>query len=513
MSNLETREFEARADVEERTITGIAVPYGESANIGGDYVERFAPGAIRSIDDVKIFYGHEHDNLPIGKVISGRETDAGYEITAKLTSGVQRADETLALMRDGVLNKFSVGFIPVESRREGQTITRDLITLREISVVAFPAYSGATINEVREETEATAEVIDELQEKESTSMSDNIELDVRTALDEVAELRRVVEAGLTVATPTVAVEKFRSQGEFAKALVAGDEDAKMLARAATTSSDTVALPGFLGYVDTLIANNRPTVSAFSRAALPSSGLTVEYAAISSNTIAVGEQDPENEALSFGNLAIDTVSAAVKTYGGYTSFSRQTIERSSVPFLNAAFTALSVAYATATNAALVAKLAGLTWTGKVFDADGGTAASLIEGIANGASYIQAATGLSPEFIIAAPDAYVKIMTVAGSDGRPVINVDGAGINNVGAGNIPGLRGQILGLPIIVDPALATGTVYMANSAAVQTLESAGSPVRLTDGDITTLTDSVSVYGYAAITVPFEGAIVKLDVTAA
>jgi HK97 family phage prohead protease len=512
MSNLETREFEARADIEERTITGLAVPYGETANIGGDYVERFAPGAIRSIDDVKIFYGHAHDDLPIGKVISGRETDAGYEITAKLTAGVQRADETLALMRDSVLNKFSVGFIPVNSTKDGQTITRNEIDLKEISVVAFPAYSGATINEVREEAEASAEDLDELNEKESTPMSDNIELDVRTALDEVAELRRVVEAGLTVATPTVAVEKFRSQGEFAKALVAGDEDAKMLARTATTSSDTVALPGFLGYVDKLIANNRPTVSAFSRAALPASGLTVEYAAISSNTIAVGEQDPENEALAFGNLAIDTVSAAVKTYGGYTSFSRQTIERSSVPFLNAAFTALSVAYATATNAALVAKLASLTWTGKVFDCDGGTAASLIEGIANGASYIQAQTGLAPEFIIAAPDAYVKIMTVAGGDGRPVINVDGAGVNNVGSGNIPGLRGQVLGLPIIVDPALATGVVYMANSAAVQTLESAGSPVRLTDGDITTLTDSISVYGYAAVTIPFEGAIVKLDVTA-
>lgn len=513
MSNMEIREFEARADVEERTITGIAVPYNETANIGGDYVERFVPGAIRSIEDVKIFYGHEHDNLPIGKVISGRETDAGYEITAKLTTGVQRADETLALMRDGVLNRFSVGFIPVESDRDGQTITRKLVDLKEVSVVAYPAFSGATINEVREETEATADVTNDPLEKESTPMSDNIELDVRTALDEVAELRRVVEAGLTVATPTTAVEKFRSQGEFAKALVSGDEDAKTLARAATTSADTVALPGWLGYVDTLIANNRPTVSAFSRAALPASGLTVEYAAISANTIAVGEQSPENEALSFGNLAIDAVSADVKTYGGYTSFSRQTIERSSVPFLNAAFSALSIAYASATNAALVAKLAGLTWTGKVFDADGGTAASLIEGIANGASYIQAATGLSPEFILAAPDAYVKIMTVAGSDGRPVINVDGAGINNVGAGNIPGLRGQILGLPIIVDPALAVGTVYMANSAAVQTLESAGSPVRLSDGDITTLTDSVSVYGYAAITVPFEGAIVKLDVTAA
>jgi HK97 family phage prohead protease len=507
MSEIEIRSVEMRLDaVEERTITGLAVPYGQDANIGGQYVERFAPGAVDNIDDVKIFYGHNHDSLPIGKVIAGRETEAGFEITARLTAGVQAADETLALMRDGVLNKFSVGFIPLESEREGSTVTRTKVSLKEVSVVPFPAYSGAEIQEVREEIQEPTI------EQESDTMSENIEMDVRSVQDEVAELRRVVEAGLTIHTPAVEAPKFRSQGEFAKALVAGDEDAKMLARTATTSADTVALPGFLGYVDTLIANNRPTASAFSRAALPQSGLTVEYAAISSNTIAVGLQDPENEALSFGNLAIDAVSADVKTYGGYTSFSRQTIERSSVPFLNAAFSALSVAYATATNAAVVAKLAALDFNGKEFDADGGTAASLITGVANGAAYIQAHSGLSPEFILAAPDAYVKIMTVAGSDGRPVVNVDAAGVNNIGSANIPGLRGSLLGLPVIVDPALATGVVYMANSQAVQVLESAGSPVRLTDGDITTLTDSISVYGYAAITVPFEGAIVKLDVTA-
>jgi len=507
MSELETRSVEMRLDaVEERTITGLAVPYGQDANIGGQYIERFAPGAVDNVDDVKIFYGHNHDSLPIGKVIAGRETEAGFEITARLTAGVQAADETLALMRDGVLNKFSVGFIALESEREGSTVTRTKVSLKEVSVVPFPAYSGAEIQEVREEIQ------EPIIQQESDTMSENIELDVRSVQDEVAELRRVVEAGLTINTPAVEAPKFRSQGEFAKALVMGDEDAKMLARTATTSADTVALPGFLGYVDTLIANNRPTASAFSRAALPASGLTVEYAAISSNTIAVGEQSPENEALSFGNLAIDAVSADVKTYGGYTSFSRQTIERSSVPFLNAAFTALSVAYASATNAAVVAKLAALDFNGKEFDADGGTAASLITGIANGAAYIQGHTGLSPEFLLVAPDAYVKIMTVVGSDARPVINVDGAGVNNIGSANIPGLRGSVLGLPVIVDPALATGVAYLANSQAVQLLESAGSPVRLTDGDITTLTDSISVYGYAAITVPFEGAIVKLDVTA-
>jgi HK97 family phage prohead protease len=508
MSNIETRDFRGVVDTDQRTITGLAVPYGQEIAIANNTYERFAPGAIQSIEDVKLFWNHEE---PIGKVIDGRETDAGFEITAYI-SETPRGEEVLTLLRDGVLNKFSVGFIPVENERDGNVVVRTLVDLKETSVVPFPAYSGANISEVREEVEID-EIAEPLIEQESEPMSENIELDVRTALDEVAELRRVVEAGMTVETAPAAELKFRSQGEFVKALASGDADAKELAiRTASTSADTVALPGWLGYIDNLIVNNRPTVSAFSRAALPAAGLTVEYAQVSSNTLAVGVQDPENEALSFGNLSIDTTSANVITYGGYTSFSRQTIERSSVNYLDTAFRALTIQYAKATNAALVAKLAGLTWTGKVFDADGGTAASLIEGVANGAAYIQAQTGLTPEFIIAAPDAYVKIVTVAGSDGRPVVLADGAGVNNVGSSNVAGLRGSLLGLPIIVDPALATGVVYMANSAAVQTLESAGSPVRLTAGDVTTLTDDISVYGYAAFTVPFEGAIVKLDVTA-
>ena len=508
MSNIETRDFRGVVDTDQRTITGLAVPYGQEIAIANNTYERFAPNAITTIEDVKLFWNHDE---PIGKVVEGRETDEGFEITAYI-SETPRGEEVLTLLRDGVLNKFSVGFIPVENERDGNTVVRTLVDLKEVSVVPFPAYSGANISEVREEVEID-EIEEPLIEQESEPMSENIELDVRTALDEVAELRRVVEAGMTVATAPAADTKFRSQGEFVKALASGDADAKELAvRAASTSADTVALPGWLGYIDNLIVNNRPTVSAFSRGALPSAGLTVEYAQVSTNTLAVGVQDPENEALSFGNLSIDTTSANVVTYGGYTSFSRQTIERSSVNYLDTAFRALTIQYAKATNAALVAKLAALTWTNKIFDADGGTAASLIEGVANGAAYIQAQTGLTPEFIIAAPDAYVKIVTVAGSDGRPVVLADGAGVNNVGSSNVAGLRGSLLGLPIIVDPALATGVVYMANSAAVQTLESAGSPVRLTSGDITTLTDDISVYGYAAFTVPFEGAIVKLDVTA-
>ena len=507
MSELEIREFSASADIEERTVTGLAVPYGESASIGGAYQERFQAGAIDSVEDVKLFYGHEE---PIGKVVEGRDTEAGFEIMARI-SDTPRGNEVLTLLRDGVLNKFSVGFLPLEQEQEGSTITRTKVSLKEVSVVPFPAFAGANITEVREEQAEEAELI-ETPNQERGSMSENMELEVRTVQDEVAELRRVVEAGLTQETAAAPYAEIRSQGDFAKKMLNGDDAAIELARAASTSADTVALPGFVGQINNLIDNNRPALSVFSRAALPAAGLTVEYASVTANTIAVAAQAAENDALSFGNLTIANTSAAVKTYGGYTSFSKQTIERSTVNYLDTVFRALTLAYANASNAAFVAHVEGLTYTGKVFDISAGTSAAIVGGIADGATYIFEQTGLRPEAIVASPEAYKFLMSVVDTSGRPVVLTDGAGNNNIGSANIPGLSGQLLGLPVIVDPAMTANKCYMANSAAIQTFESAGAPVRLTDGDITTLTDSVSVYGYMAITTPFAGAIVELDTVA-
>lgn len=507
MSKLEIREFTALADVEERTVTGLAVPYGESANIGGAYQERFQAGAIDSVDDVKLFYGHEE---PIGKVVEGRDTESGFEILAKI-SDTPRGNEVLTLLRDGVLNKFSVGFLPLEQEQEGSTITRTKVSLKEVSVVPFPAFEGANITEVREEQPEEAVEI-ETPNQERGSMSENMELEVRTVQDEVAELRRVVEAGLTQETAAAPYAEIRSQGDFAKKMLVGDEGAVELARAASDSSDTVALPGFVGQINNLIDNNRPALNVFSRAALPAAGLTVEYASVTANTIAVDAQSAENAALSFGNLTIANTSANVVTYGGYTSFSKQTIERSTVNYLDTVFRALTLAYANASNAALVSHVEGLTYTGKVFDISAGTSAAIVGGIADGATYIFEQTGLRPEAIVASPEAYKFLVSVVDTTGRPVVLQDGAGTNNIGSANIPGLSGSLLGLPVIVDPAMTANKCYMANSAAIQTFESAGAPVRLTDGDITTLTDSVSVYGYMAITTPFAGAIVELDTVA-
>lgn len=347
-------------------------------------------------------------------------------------------------------------------------------------------------------------------------MSENIELDVRTVQDEVAELRRVVEAGITPSAPVApGYTMFRSVGEYAKGLANGDANAVELFRASTTAN-TYNLPGWVGFINNLIDLNRPSWNVWSKGVLPASGLTVDYAKVTTNTIAVGNQATQNTAISNGDLTIASASAAVKTYAGETDLSRQLVERSTVPFLDTAFQALAIAYANATNAAAVAAIAALDMTGKIMDADGGTAKSILEGITDGAKYIKVNSGLNPEFLLVDPVAYKYLVSVADTAGRPLVRVDGGQPTgeSIGSANPGMLMGSIFGLPVIVDTTLSSGTAFLANSQALQVFESAGAPVRLVD-DISgqsTLTNSYAVYGYAAITVPFEGAIVKLDVTA-
>lgn len=509
MSEMITREFQARLDtLEERTIVGLAVPYGQEIELMGNMKERFEPGAIDGVEDVKLFYGHEE---PIGKVIEGRDTPEGYEIVARI-SDTPRGNEVYTLLQDDVLNRFSVGFFPVVDRKEGQTIVRELVDLKEVSVVPFPAFEGAKITEVRSEAEAEAEPADETPiETESETMSENIELDVRSVQDEVAELRRVIESGKAVEMATPATHKFRSQGEYAKGLLSGDEDAKALARAASTSADAAILPPFVGYLDTLINNNRPTLSAFNRGALPASGLAVEYIQIDTNTLDVDLQNPENTALAFGNMSFEVLSADVKTYGGYTSFSRQYVERATINTLDQVFQGLTIAYANASNKVVVDAISALNYAGKTFQANT-NASTVAKGIAEGSAYIFENTGLRPNVIVAGTTAYVNLVSIGATDGRLNFGTTGDNFNMVGNANIPGLSGSLFGLPIVVDPQLNDVYCFLANSAAVTSWESAGAPVRLTSGDITTLEDSVSVYGYMAVAVQRPGAIVSLDTVA-
>lgn len=140
-----------------RVIEGIAVPYGVKQRIHAYLDETFARGAfdhqLRAAHRVR--FARDHYRL-IGKAVELREDAAGLW-GAWRVSATEAGDETLTLVRDGVLTELSVGFRERQNRRldDGtipgykhiERVTADLV---EVSVVFEGAYGeAATIAGVR----------------------------------------------------------------------------------------------------------------------------------------------------------------------------------------------------------------------------------------------------------------------------------------------------------------------------------------------------------------------------
>lgn len=507
MTNMEIRSMEVRAvDTETRTITGLAVPYGQVTNVG-DFQEKFERGAFGDdVTDVKLFYGHEN---PIGLVTKGRDTEQGYEIEARI-SKTAKGDEVYELLRDGVLNKFSVGFIPVEDRDEDGVVVRTKVNLKEVSVVPFPAYDGAQILAVRNDDASTNSEapLTENSNKEQSKMTEinyavatDVE-DLRSSIDELT--RRVDASGDT----DVAAPQFRSGGDFLKAVVADDPQARAYTGAVLADSHTSN--DWKNDLLKIVDRGRPVVNLFSRGPLGDHGMTIEYPRIGGITGDVAKQVAEGDDLAYMELSITTASAPVNTYGAYSQLSRQVIERSDVSYLSAVLEAQAASYAKVTNGvARSAMVAATPQTGTSFTLSSATADKFLDAVVDGVNKIDLnGQGTQADFILVSQDVFAKMASVASTGfAFDVNNSNGATLGSV---NVRGLSGTLAGLPIVVETGLAAKSFYVASSNAVTTWEDSRSPIRLDDENVVNLTKVYSIYGYLAVGVTNANGLVKATV---
>lgn len=137
-----------KVDVEARTVSGLAVPYGE---VTSDWRQiAFAAGSIevpQPLSRVKAILNHY--GALLGVASSTTDTTAG--LYAKLAvAKTQAGDEALALADAGALDGLSVGVdiheYQVDTDTEVTTVTR--ATLREISLTPFPAFDSARVDSV-----------------------------------------------------------------------------------------------------------------------------------------------------------------------------------------------------------------------------------------------------------------------------------------------------------------------------------------------------------------------------
>ena len=496
MNEMITRSFEIRAtDAELRTVEGLAVPYNDTIDIGGGWSERFEKGAIDLNANVKLFRDHEDI---IGVVTEMTESDEGLMIKAKISETVL-GNETLNLVKDGAIRSFSVGFIPVTDVKKDKTIIRTKVNLKEVSLVAFPAYDKAEVLSVREETN-----------QEEISM-ENTTPDYTSAIEEVRnhaeELERRLDVIASEKSPSISAPQFRSYGQYVKAVASGDLDAYRTFTGAD-SADTIMKNAWVSDTVRILNAGRPTYSVFSSGALPPDGMNVEYPKINTNTIDVANQAAEGDTLAYGKLTLTSATAPIKTYGGYTDMSRQVVERSSINYVDTAFRAMVAKYASVTNAAMRQQLITDAALFNQSALGAWTATEIIDSLAEAAVKVNADTGLPLEFILVSSDVFRLMAKTVDTMDRPILSNTGATVNTYGNINPVGLTGNVLGLPIVVDPSLAALSFYAGNSAAITTYESAGAPFRLNDEEITNLTNSFSVYGYLGIAVTDPKALCKI-----
>jgi len=368
--------------------------------------------------------------------------------------------------------------------------------------VDFPAYENASVTEVREIKEETNNM--------ETTTTPDYSSEIAEVRNHAEELERRLEVLSADKTEAPTAPKFRSYGEYVKSVATGEDNGLVLARAfADTSSvmaDSILKNAWVNETIRILDAGRPTYNVFSSAPLPADGMTIEYPLLNSDTSEIDEQAAEGDALTFGKIDLTSATANIKTYGGYTAMTRQLIERSSVAYVDAAFRAMAAAYAKKTNNVVKAYVSALSGT-STSSVAAWSADAIIEMLADSATKVNNETGKALEFILCSSDVFKQLAKQVDGVARPIAAATNV-VNGFGSINPVGLTGNILGLPIVVDPSLANGTLLTGASSAITTYESAGAPFRLNDGDITNLTQQFSVYGYLAVAGHDPKALVKV-----
>ncbi len=511
------------------TLEGVAVPFNQRYALFSDYAEIIDPDCdFGSRKTVKV--SREHGDL-IGKLTDMRREGDGLHIVAKLAD-TESGREAAELVREGVYDGFSIGFRPVENRvidsDDGVTeVHRRAIDLFEVAVTGIPAYPAAEITGQRSQTTTTNN-----NESEAPSMgNDNEQRDVNERLEAFGEelrgIKATVASGIQTTAPAELGGAFRSAGDYLKAL--SDErnadhaaaiDLMSQTRDQIVTGDTGNTVAWIADDLRLIEQRRKVTNILTRDTLPATGMSMEYNVVSEDTTAVDKQASEGAALMFGKVKFGTKTADINTYGGYTTLSRQVIDRSTTPMLNTALKALNNAYAKATenavrtylydliksqrdatqnpnNITAPAALNAMTpdqWAGLILDA---------AEVMDDRNAAMTRLGVSKDVAL----ALIKLK----DSGNRFMDISGKGSDTIGAFDLTGVVGDLMRVPVYLLPKAPTGTAAFIDPAAVTVWESGG-PTQLSNTDPVNIVDNYSVYGYMAVAATFTDGLLPVKFAA-
>ena len=135
------------AEAASRTITGVAVPYGETANLGGTVYTFTAGSLTQARQRTPLLLGHDR-NRPIGVLVDLVDTPGGALARFSVDAGAE-GDLALAQAASGSRGGLSIGAEIVDGTTGADgVVTVTAASLLEVSLVSIPAFAGADVMQV-----------------------------------------------------------------------------------------------------------------------------------------------------------------------------------------------------------------------------------------------------------------------------------------------------------------------------------------------------------------------------
>ena len=494
--------YELREDVAEGDVIGHihgrAVPYGEPTKVGGmsETIERDAFDATDAIGK-PLAYRHGE---PIGIITAAENQADGLYIDADLINTAAGRDAAV-MLRTGASRGLSVGFNPIKS---AYSKTRDAVRhvkagLLEVSLTHMPAYQGAGVTAMREETNMT-EVI------ESEAQTSDIE-----AREQIAQLRDELAAIQAKAHAAEAVDhelsQFRSLGEYVKAVYNGNVENRALDVSNLADAPGLVPPVWFREISGVLDRGRPCISAVGGPTpVAGAGMTVNWPYFDGDLSAiVSTQASENTEINSVDIDIKKGTATLATYAAGNRLTFQVIERTDPSYVTAHQRIMVGAWGTETDYAFQAGLWANGTNGLDYDFSADTTGSTFrEAVFAAAVDVQSATGQPAEVVYVNSAVYKKIggWSSFQPDSYPVSNV-------AGTFNARTLNLSVAGLPIVLAREFATDETedaIVTNRAACGWLEDGP---RFASADVAAnLGREVAIYGYATFIPYLTAGIVKI-----
>jgi len=495
--------FEIREDADGDIVgigTGRAVPYGVEIEVGG-VRESFARDSFSTDDVIGKPLAYRH-NEPVGIITGAENREDGLYIDFQIVNTALGRDAA-TLARTGASRGLSVGFQPIKS---AWSKTRDKVQhmsagLLEVSLTPYPAYATAGVSAIREEGEPpmTETVI----ETETVS----VDTEAREAIASVREQVASIEARAFTAEPVHPLSQFRSFGEYSKAVLAGDVEARALADQVTANNPGVMPPVWLLQVKGIIDLGRPAITSVGG---PESagdfGMEINWPYFAGDLTAIVEaQASEKGEVNSVEIDLEKGDATLATYAAGSDISYQLLQRSSPSYLDAHNRIMAASYSTVTDR----KFTNDLWTGSsntnLYDLAADTTGSVFrEAVFTASMEVEDATGAPATVVLVSTALFSAIGGFSTFFPAPysVQNVSGVATASTLDVNVSGLR-VVRAKWLDTD---ADRHAIVLNGEAARWVEDG--PRLATAENVSKLGRDIAIYGYGATAVYLPAGVVRL-----